>query len=101
VPKHRLAHAQPLILDAATLHAHRALWRTTPATKRYGDTPFRPTVAEHAPFEALSTISNTNTCYCAGTYRLPLRDGRAVPVIPSVALRRSQAQSCMQMLAIK
>jgi hypothetical protein len=48
-----LPQTRSVMMDAATLHAHRALWGAEPADKRYGGTLSRLTAAEQALFTAL------------------------------------------------
>jgi hypothetical protein len=48
-----MPHTRSIMMDAATLHAHRALWGTEPADKRYGGTLARLDAAEQALFDAL------------------------------------------------
>ncbi|MCC5863183.1 MAG: hypothetical protein JJU27_16230 [Gammaproteobacteria bacterium] len=47
-------HARSLLMDRATLLAHRALWGQEDADKRYRGVPTRLTYAEHALFEELA-----------------------------------------------
>lgn len=46
-------HARSLLMDAATLHAHRSLWGSEDIDKRYTGELGRLTVDEHAVFQAL------------------------------------------------
>jgi len=48
-----MPHTRSIMMDATTLHAHRALWGTEPADKRYGGTLSRLDAAEQAVFDAL------------------------------------------------
>jgi hypothetical protein len=48
-----MPHTRSIMMDAATLHAHRVLWGTEPADKRYGGTLARLDAAEQAVFDAL------------------------------------------------
>lgn len=48
-----LPHTRSIMMDAATLHAHRALWGTEPAEKRYGGILTRLDAAEQTVFDAL------------------------------------------------
>ena len=48
-----MPHTRSLMMDAATLHAHRALWGTEPADKRYGGALLRLDAAEQALFGEL------------------------------------------------
>ena len=48
-----LPHTRSIMMDGATLHAHRALWGMEPADKRYGGTLTRLDAAEQALFDAL------------------------------------------------
>jgi hypothetical protein len=48
-----MPHTRSIMMDAATLHAHRALWGTEPADKRHGGMLTRLTADEQALFAAL------------------------------------------------
>jgi hypothetical protein len=48
-----MPHARSVMMDAATFHAHRALWGAEPADKRYGGDLPRLDAAEHALYSEL------------------------------------------------
>jgi hypothetical protein len=48
-----MPHTRSIMMDTATLHAHRALWGTEPADKRYGGQLTRLDADEQALFGAL------------------------------------------------
>lgn len=48
-----MPHTRSVMMDAATLHAHRHLWGTEPADKRYGGTLARLDAAEQVLFDEL------------------------------------------------
>lgn len=48
-----MPHTRSLMMDASTLHAHRALWGTEPADKRYGGALLRLDAAEQTLFGEL------------------------------------------------
>jgi hypothetical protein len=48
-----MPHTRSIMMDAATLHAHRALWGAEPADKRYGGQLTRLDADEQALFNAL------------------------------------------------
>jgi hypothetical protein len=48
-----MPHTRSLMMDGATLHAHRALWGAEPQDKRFGGDLLRLDAAEHALFSEL------------------------------------------------
>jgi len=48
-----MPHTRSIMMDAATLHAHRALWGMEPADKRYGGSLTRLDAPEQALFDSL------------------------------------------------
>jgi hypothetical protein len=48
-----MPHTRSIMMDAATLHAHRALWGMEPADKRYGGILTRLDAPEQALFDSL------------------------------------------------